>query len=283
MNLRNSKLGSSLNASTCIAHSRWRETLLRYVGELEGQGRHLEAAERLARLLEQDDLDEDALRAYMSALFRAGRQARALRAYEDFAKHLSEELGLEPTTATEQLAQAVREADTACLKQLAPSPTPPHPPARTPGVAVTPARPALPTPATLFVGRDLELAEIAHLLSQPDCRILTLIGLGGVGKSRIALQAAAELTQRYEDGVYFVPLDSLTSAQSIPTEIATALSLTLQGKEEPFTQVARHLGEQHITFGARQLRAPHGGGCLGLSPPGRLPKPRPARHFPRTA
>jgi DNA-binding SARP family transcriptional activator len=61
---------------------------LRYVGELEGQGRHLEAAERLARLLEQDDLDEDALRAYMSALFRAGRQARALRAYEDFAKHL---------------------------------------------------------------------------------------------------------------------------------------------------------------------------------------------------
>jgi predicted ATPase len=81
------------------------------------------------------------------------------------------------------------------------------------------------------VGRDLEIAEVAHLLPQEDCQLLTLTGAGGVGKTRLALQAAQEVGKNYPDGAYFVPLDSLTSASSIPAALAATLGIELQGLE----------------------------------------------------
>jgi hypothetical protein len=78
----------------------------------------------------------------------------------------------------------------------------------------------LPPPKTSFIGRDQELIEIAMQLAKKDCRLLTLHGMGGIGKSRLAIQAATEQLQvsnpSFKDGVYFVTLDALTSAELIP-------------------------------------------------------------------
>ena len=64
----------------------------------------------------------------------------------------------------------------------------------------------LPAPRTSFVGRADELASIERMLDEPDCRLLTLVGPGGVGKTRLALEAAARRIDRYPHGVHFVPL-----------------------------------------------------------------------------
>jgi len=69
--------------------------------------------------------------------------------------------------------------------------------------------PAEPTP---FLGRAHELAEIAALLQRADSRLLTLTGPGGIGKTRLALQAAAESVDRYPGGVWWVPLAPLRDA-----------------------------------------------------------------------
>jgi predicted ATPase len=104
----------------------------------------------------------------------------------------------------------------------------------------------LPLPKSSFVGRDPELLEIAKQLARPECRLLTLHGTGGVGKSRLAVQAAYEAVEArgFKDGIYFVPLDALTSADLIPSSLAEALNLSLQGQEDTLTQVVRHVGDK---------------------------------------
>jgi class 3 adenylate cyclase len=81
----------------------------------------------------------------------------------------------------------------------------------------------LPTPATPFLGRERELVEVASLLAREDVRLLTLTGPGGTGKTRLALQAAAEASERYRDGVYWVPLARLRDPALVLGEAAQAL------------------------------------------------------------
>lgn len=105
----------------------------------------------------------------------------------------------------------------------------------------------LPTKGTSFVGRDLELGDILQQLSQPTCRLLSLVGIGGVGKSRLAIQAAYELLgKQFHDGIYYVVLDTLTTAAFIPGSIAERLELNLTGQSESTDQLARYLGNKHL-------------------------------------
>ena len=84
----------------------------------------------------------------------------------------------------------------------------------------------LPVPTTPFLGREGELQEVLSLLSSEDTRLLTLTGPGGTGKTRLALQAAAEASDRYVDGVWWVPLASLRDPALILSAVAQALDVT---------------------------------------------------------
>lgn len=87
----------------------------------------------------------------------------------------------------------------------------------------------LPTALTPFIGREKELAAIDKLLADPNCRLLTVVGPGGVGKSRIALRTAENQIAAYRHGVFFVPLAGVELAKAVPAAITNALGLKLLG------------------------------------------------------
>jgi predicted ATPase len=104
----------------------------------------------------------------------------------------------------------------------------------------------LPIQATPFLGREEELKEIMHLLEDPKCRLITLVGPGGIGKTRLALQAAAENIEDFDQGVYFVPLDPLTSVEFLVGTIAQALKFSFYGNEEEKVQLLNYLKEKEM-------------------------------------
>ena len=104
----------------------------------------------------------------------------------------------------------------------------------------------LPTSATSFVGRDAELASIAALLADPACRLLSLIGVGGIGKTRLALRTDSEQLPRFADGVYFVGLAAISSPDLIASAIASTLDLILYGPEDPKPQLTAYLREKQM-------------------------------------
>jgi len=99
--------------------------------------------------------------------------------------------------------------------------------------------------STPFVGRTQELAEIARLLSDPTCRLLTLVGPGGIGKTRLALEAATQLEPDL-DGVYFVPLQPLSSPDHIVSGIAEAVGFQFYQGGEPQEQLLDYFREKAL-------------------------------------
>lgn len=104
----------------------------------------------------------------------------------------------------------------------------------------------VPTPPTPLVGREAELAALARLLHDPQCRLLTLTGPGGIGKTRLALEVALTQQGLFPDGVCFVPLASLTSAHFIVPAIADAFDFKFSGTAEPHQQLLTYLREKRL-------------------------------------
>lgn len=88
----------------------------------------------------------------------------------------------------------------------------------------------LPLQATWFVGREDELAKIGELLADPACRLLTITGAGGVGKSRVALRAAESQDGLHRDGIFLIPLARVESADGVASAIANSIGLELKGQ-----------------------------------------------------
>ncbi|MGH8631367.1 MAG: ATP-binding protein, partial [Burkholderiales bacterium] len=107
----------------------------------------------------------------------------------------------------------------------------------------TTARPRdnLPTPPTPLIGRERELAEMARLLGDPQCRLLTLAGPGGIGKTRLAIEAADHQREAFADGAHFVSLAPIRSAEFIVPAIADAIGFAFYGAEDPKAQLLNYL------------------------------------------
>ena len=101
----------------------------------------------------------------------------------------------------------------------------------------------LPLPSTPLLGRESELAAMAKLFHDPQCRLLTLTGMGGIGKTRLALEFAWRHKDMFSDGVTYVPLASVNSAESIVPAIAEAFSFSFSGPVDPKEQLFNFMSE----------------------------------------
>lgn len=101
-----------------------------------------------------------------------------------------------------------------------------------------------PLPALPIIGRGPELSQVIHLLGSDNCRLLTILGPGGIGKSRLAIEAGQYLRSQYPLGVLFVPLAEIDSANLIPSAVGKAAGMRILGNEQAETQVLSFLEEQ---------------------------------------
>jgi transcriptional regulator with XRE-family HTH domain len=104
----------------------------------------------------------------------------------------------------------------------------------------------LPLSATLLVGRQDELCKLADLLQNPACSLVTLVGLAGIGKTRLALQSAYDQLDRFPDGVFFVALDPLDSPEKIASAIANAFHFQFHEASDAQEQLLNYLREKHM-------------------------------------
>jgi non-specific serine/threonine protein kinase len=215
-----------------------RVMVLLHLATLCGAGGEPEEAETSLRtVLVEDPCHEAAAQSLMRLHAAAGRPGQALRVYRRLAAALREELALEPEEETQALAcaLALRQPDT-------------------PAPAVPDTVPNnLPAPLTSFIGRRRELADLRALLRPAHgtaaCRLLTLTGPGGSGKTRLALQLADDLLDApgaYPDGVWLVELASLADPALAPKAVAQALGVQEEGTRPLAETLAAYLKTRRL-------------------------------------
>ena len=161
------------------------------------------------RLLALDPLDELAHRKCMLLYAQDGDRTRALGQYKQCQAALQAGLGVEPSPQTRSLYDQIsRERlplrDVSLLPPL-----------------------FLPSPQTSFIDREAELAQIIALISNPACRLLSLTGLGGIGKTRLAICAATQCHKNFSDGTYFVQMETVVSPNYLLNAIANAIQFKI--------------------------------------------------------
>ncbi len=196
---------------------------LRFEAELACGGHDAVVAE-LEMLTAEHPYRERFLEQRVLALYRCGRQAEALEVYRNARRAFSEELGLEPSPALQELERAILRQDPSLAAPAAPTRS---------------TRP-LPVPPTPLVGRRLELAAVAALIRDEGARLVTLTGPGGTGKTRLALAVAEAFEPELRDGALFVGLASLSSPELVVPTIADALGVQ-EGGRSLAEGVAEHL------------------------------------------
>ncbi len=102
----------------------------------------------------------------------------------------------------------------------------------------------LPPQPTSFIGREQEVADLTARLADPACRLLTLTGGGGIGKTRLSIETARASQLDFEAGLYFVPLQPLEALEFLPFALAETLQFSLTGQASPFQQICDFLHDQ---------------------------------------
>ena len=186
------------------------------------------------RQLELDPWREEAHQLLMQALWQSGERSAALAQYRRCREALHEELGVEPAAETTALFERIRAAG--CK---------PPPPAAD-GYRAVHQPESLPPDMTPFIGREAELAALGDLIANAECRLLTLVGPGGIGKTRVAGQLAREHHAAFTHGAAFVPLAAVREVSLIVPAIANALRLVLHSREEQQVQLLSFLCDKEL-------------------------------------
>ena len=180
-------------------------------------GRHGQLIGELEQLVAEHPLKERLRAQLMLALYRSGRQADALAVYQRARRTLVDELGIEPSDSLKQLELAILAHDPA-LSLDAPLAAPPSPR-------------QVPTPPTPLLGRESELAALADLVRREDARLVTLTGIGGIGKTRLALELVRRLAPEFQHGSAVVTLATLREQELVARTILEALAIPEAGQD----------------------------------------------------
>ncbi len=172
------------------------------------------------QVLAIDPWREEVHRQLMLALARMGHRNMAIAQYRTCRDILSSELGVLPTTETRLLYERIQAGNNQG-----------H---------------TLPQQPTPFVGRAVELNAAAQTLMQSDCRMLTIVGMGGVGKTRLAIELAEKLKHQFLDGVYFVSLSTFQAEQSLMQIIGNAIHFTFGDQGDSTEQLENYLQQREI-------------------------------------
>jgi DNA-binding SARP family transcriptional activator len=192
-------------------------------------GRHAELVPELERLLAEHPARETLYGLLMVALYRSARQADALAVYRRARARLRQELGLEPGTKLRELQAAVLRQDASLT--IEPS--------------ELRARRHLPAQPDALIGRERELAELTQLVASGGVRLVTLTGPEGVGKTHLAIAAAARLAASFGDGVWFVDLSSVREASLVMPAIAQTLRIQ-EGRAPVEHAIAHYLRDKEL-------------------------------------
>jgi predicted ATPase/DNA-binding SARP family transcriptional activator len=188
-------------------------------------GASTEVIDELERLLVQNPFRERLWHHLMVALYRAGRQADALAAFHRARAALDEHLGIEPGLDLRELEQAILRQDVPLPRSSATGDD-------------------IPVSLTTFVGRQAELSEVRRLLDQS--RLLTFAGVGGVGKTRLAIEALRQLAPDYDDGGRFIDLSPVADERHVFVLVASTFGI----REQVGTTI-----EERLFDAAREVRA----------------------------
>jgi predicted ATPase/DNA-binding SARP family transcriptional activator len=185
------------------------------------------------RWLALDPLHEPAHRLLMRLYAAMGDRAAAARQYEQCVHTLSVELGIAPAPETAALHHTLLAAATSsgALSMTSPAARPAH---------------NLPPDVTPFIGREAQLAQVAARLADPACRLLTVLGPGGIGKTRLALQAARDEVAHFAQGVWFVDLAPLTTAEQLAGTILSTLGVTEHGAAGAEARLREYLADRQL-------------------------------------
>lgn len=200
----------------------------------------LSAARRCAmRQLELDPWSEQAHRQLMRVFAFEGQIGSAIAQYEACHRVLADEMGVEPSSETRELYEKIKSGNWKLevrnwKLEVGKTLQPPT------------SNLQLPTHLTPFIGREQELADLERLIADPSCRMITLIGPGGMGKTRLAAQAASNQRSAFTQGVALVPLVTVNSIDAIVPAIAEALGFTFYGSTNPRTQLFNYLRDKQM-------------------------------------
>ncbi len=181
----------------------------------------------IARLAQIDSLREKTYQQAMRLYAQAGQREAALRQFETCQELLQQELGITPSPETVDLYENIRAGRFSNLR---------------PQGYMAQARPNhnLPTQATTFIGRQKEVQELLERLEDPECRLLTIGGPGGIGKTRLALEVAQRVTSRYVDGICFVPLAAIRNNEAMVSAILASLAIRIPENDKDLSAFLLH-------------------------------------------
>jgi len=180
---------------------------------------------------------------------RIGCSVSALRKFEKGERRPSRQIAglianaLDIPSAEHATFIKVARGDLNVERLILPSNPVPHPNIPLPKTNL----PVLPTP---LIGRQSEVEKLSEILRDPQCRLFTLVGPGGIGKTRLAIETVSQMQEFFADGVYFIPLAPVSSTLYIVPMIADAIGFTFQStiSIDPKTQLFNNLKEKQILF-----------------------------------
>ena len=212
-----------------------------YLGVLQARALELEeehdyetALSLVRELLKHDDLNETAHRTAMRLERSVGNLEAAVAQFELCRRKLKEELGVEPLVETKALLRDIQR-DLAALQPLG-----------TKSKALVRNFPSHRVTRMSFVGREQELSEIGTQLVEKNCRLLSLVGPGGSGKTHLALQVTEKHTETFGHGTSFVSLAPVAKVEYLPLAVASALNIRLSGRMDPTSQLVDYLHDKHM-------------------------------------